>query len=220
MVFHTSAAIATRWRRIRHLALIVVSLAVAHEAVYAARVGEVLSVIGDEEHRYWHAFLIVAVVALVVLAVGWWRRISTTARRAAAAGPSDNQSSGFAGEMKAILVRLAPAVGSAFLVLENVEHLVAHGHIEGMGVYMAPGSELTLPIVLAVVATIASIGALVRWREVCLIARLRTIRARRLRIAPASPPTPGWDITAALVRLSLLLSGDDWGRAPPAPRQA
>lgn len=217
VVFRTSATLARRWRQVRHVALVLVSLALAHEAVYAVRPHALPGTGGDAEHRYWLAFLLVALIGCLTLVIGWLWRIS----RSVLGGPplatgSDRETQGFVGELRLILGRLAPTVAASYLVLENAEHALAHGHLEGAGVFLAAGSEFTLPVVLAVVTTIAAVGALVRWREVVLIGRLRAGRSRTVRVRRSSPPAPRWSITAALIKHSILLGRDDLGRAPPA----
>ncbi len=207
-------------RRVRHAALVVLSLALAHEAVYLVHHehGAAAGAIGREGHDYWPAFLAAGLGGALLIGAWWaWRlahrvRAAATCPAARAAQPAS-----FGAEWRLLLRRLAPTVASLFLVQENVEHLLLHGQIEGLATYLAPGAELTLPLVLAVVATIAAVGALARWQEVVLIARLRLAAWENVAGASEarSSAPAGWDITAALVHLRLLLAADSQRRAPP-----
>jgi hypothetical protein len=120
----------------------------------------------------------------------------------------------YGAEWRRIAGRLAPSAAALYLVVENLEHLIGHGHAEGLGVYLAPESILALPMVIAAAALAAAVGALVRWRETALIERLRRMVRRYALPAPARAPER-WQITAALVRLRLLSVSSDSNRAPP-----
>ena len=223
VTFLASASWAGRWRRVRHAALFVAALAVAHEAVYFVRYPDpahAATAMSDSGHdRYWLLFLVAATAAAALLAA-WvaWRL--TGGVHAAAAG-RDSRATGndsFRHEWLTILRRVTPAVAAAFLVQENLEHAAAHGHFEGLNVYIGFGNELSLPVLLAVTGVVAAVGALIRWRERVLIARLRArmpLHVARRRAELRSPGT--WDITAALVRLRLLVARHDHDRAPPSP---
>jgi hypothetical protein len=219
VVFHTSAGLVRRWRRLLNSALIIVSLAASHEAVYMVRSSGASGLVpADGAHAYWPVFMLSALVALA--AVGWWCRwrLTTGVRSSVEQGqPTDDTGAGLLRDWLALFIRLAPTVASAFLLLENAEHLLIHGHLEGLGVYLAPGAELSLPMILLVVAVIAALGVVVRWREVVLIGRLRAQRSTTFgRPHSVAAPAVGWNITAALVQLVLMLAHDDQGRAPPA----
>jgi len=221
VTFLASASWAGRWRRARHAALFVAALAVAHEAVYFVRYPDpahaatAMSASGHD--RYWLLFLVAATAAAVLLAA-WvaWRLTGGVHAAAAERASREAGSDLLRHEWLAILRRVTPAVAAAFLVQENLEHAGAHGHFEGLNVYLGPGNELSLPALLAISALVAAGGALIRWRERLLIARLRARmphHVARRRAELRSPRT--WDITAALVRLRLLVARHDHDRAPP-----
>jgi hypothetical protein len=218
VVLHATPVQVRRWRRLLYLALLVVALAVTHEAVFIVRGHDATGIFPtDPAHAYWPAFLVMALVAFAGLA--WWARWRLTSGvRSAAANPTtaDRPADGTFDQWQRYFARLAPTFAAAFLLLENAEHLMSHGHIEGVGVYTAPGAELALPVLLSVVGAISLLGALVRWREITLIERLRAMRARvaHRRHGPISQ-APHWRVTAALVQLELLMARDDHGRAPP-----
>ncbi len=217
MVFRTGPGLARRWRSIREAALVLLSLAIAHQAVYVVRYGAVAEAAMHGDHAYWPLLVVAAALGGLVV-VGWWVwRLTAGAREASSRLAEPEPGGGFGREWLAIFGRLLVAVATGFFVLENAEHLVGHGHMEGIAVYWAPGAELTLPAIGVVVGAVALLGAFVRWQEVALIERLRARRAGLLRSRPQrTRPTPAWTITAALIRHRLLCADDDRGRAPPA----
>lgn len=217
MVFQTSLGRARRWRQVRHAALILLSLTAAHEAIYLLRFGSAGLLPETGGHAYWPLMIAGAVVAVALL-IGWsWWRLTFGVK--AAAGNSSRvapEPAGFLGEGWSIFGRLAPQVAAAYVVLENAEHFFGHGHFEGLDVYLSPTTALALPLLLLVVAAVSGLGALVRWREVVLAARLRARRAHTTRRHRSRAPfTSRWIVTAALVRVRLLLASSDLGRAPP-----
>jgi hypothetical protein len=219
VTFLTSARNARRWRWLRQAALVALALFVAHEAVYLVRYGDAAhtaTLDASAGHAYWPAFLAIVGLSLVLLALraGW--RLTLGARQAAEAAPSSADpaaAASWAAEWRHLFARLAPVTASLFLLQENLEHLIGHGHVEGLAVYIGAGSELALPVVLAVVAGLAGLGALIRWQEAVIAARLRAGRLRHARPG-ASLPDAGWHVVAAIVR-RLLLGDDVRGRAPP-----
>jgi hypothetical protein len=216
MVFTTAPGLGRRWRTIRQAALALLALAIAHHAVYLVRYGRAAEAAMHGDHAYWPLLIGAAAVAALVVAAWWGWRLTLGARSAAARVAQPERARPFGAEWLAIFGRLFLTVASAFLALENAEHLLAHGHLDGIGVYWGPGAELTLPAIAVVVGAIALLGALVRWQERAMIARLRARRAT----GPIMRPQPTrigvrWTITAALIRHQLLAANDDRGRAPP-----
>jgi hypothetical protein len=215
VIFEASANRADSWRHVRQLALLLVVLAVAHETIYLMRFGQAGVVPADAGHAYWPVFLATAALAVVVLAARARWRLTRGVRVTAAAQPSpDRPADGYAAEWRRIVAPLAPSAAALFLVVENVEHVIGHGHAEGLGIYLAADSILSLPIVLLSAAFAAAVGALIRWREIALVERLRQARRRR------ALPTPQyaaarWQITAALIRHKQLAATSAPDRAPP-----
>lgn len=216
MIVNADSRLARRWRRIRHAALVVVAVTLAHELIYLFRFGQAGVVPADGGHAYWPALLVLAATAVVLLLARARWRLTIGVRITAAGGTRSESGSttAYRAEWRSIFGRLAPVVAAAYLVIENVEHLVGHGHVEGLGVYLNPSTLLALPIVLALAAATAALGALVRWREIVLVERLRRAAPQRVRITPVVPPRR-WLITAALVRRMKLAATSDPNRAPP-----
>jgi hypothetical protein len=211
VVIAAMAGRAQHWRRVRQLALLLVVLAVGHEAIYLARFGVAGAVPSDAGHAYWPTLLLFAGAAVVLLiARGRWRL--TRGVETAVTGPELPTT--YRAEWIRIFGALAPAAAALYLVVENVEHLIGHGHAEGIGIYLAPESILSLPIVLLTSALAATVGAIVRWREIVLIGRLRQVRRRRTLPAPQTAASR-WHITAALIHRMFLAARSAPDRAPP-----
>ncbi len=222
MTFQVRAGSAQRFRRMRSVLLLVVALVVAHDAVYAVRFGpgpDLAHALGGDQHHLHHpALLLMAVGAAIVLGLFAVVRIARLTQRATGlgAGSRDQPSTiELRREWRSIWRFLGPRVVLLLLLQENAEHLFGHGHFEGLSVYLAPESLLSLPVILAVTALIALAGALVRWREEALGRRIRAALARRPRTTTAHRPSPGWGVVAAICRHRWILLRRDLGRAPP-----
>jgi hypothetical protein len=137
------------------------------------------------------------------------------ARRRGTAGREGAERPGLARQWAALARPLVVRTLVLFLFLENAEHLRAHGHLEGLAIYLAPDALWVAPLLAVAAAGLALLGALVRWRERVLIARLSIGRARlRVRSAPNAAPVR-WELIAAACRHRLILLASDLGRAPP-----
>jgi hypothetical protein len=218
VVLRTSAPHAAAWRAARRGALLLISLTVAHDLIYRARYDWAYSQGEVDGHGYWPLMILLTITAFAAITFRSVRRLA--AASSDAQGQPEEQSfsaSTAASEFRALLVGLLPRVVAAYVVLENVEHLLNHGHVEGIDVLFGPGNELVLPIIAAVASALSLLGALVRWRERILVAQARRLRALnvRYRHTRTAPPTR-WVVTGALIRLRLLLAPHDVGRAPPA----
>ena len=211
MIFRTGRIAALRWRSVRHAALLILSLAVAHEAIYWSQ-GQTSLVPQDGAHGYWPAMLgMAAVGALLLSAWSIWR-----VGKSALADPVVplTQPATFVREWRAIVGRLLPAVALLYLVLENAEHIIADGHAEGIDVYLTPSQILSFPILVGVVALIGAVGAIVRWHE-AVIARYALRRRSRPRGHRPAAMRTIWFERAELARNARLRVRQDLGRAPP-----
>ncbi|HEY3524249.1 MAG TPA: hypothetical protein VGK63_11150 [Candidatus Limnocylindrales bacterium] len=212
------------WHAIRFAILVVATLLVSHDAVYAVRFG-----FGDgfaagmaaTGHGYWAGFTVTGLLAAVALVSGsllTLRRLEARLVRSDA-GQADRSHEGtYAGELARLWPRLLVAVCAAYLAQEALEHLVAFGHVPTLEELATIGSPVTIVILGAVTFVVAALGSLVRWRIVVLRDRLGAGRVRRPRLVHRLPRVARrWAIAAALHRHAFLLVRLDAGRAPPPP---
>ena len=211
MIFRTGHIAVMRWRALRQAALVILSLAVAHEVIYWSQ-GETTLVPQDGAHGYWPAMLATAAIGALMLSAWSMWRIGRSALATESSGPPAPAS--LRDEWRSIVMRLLPAVTLTYLILENVEHILAQGHAEGIDVFLTPGQLLSFPLLVAVVALFGALGALVRWHE-AVIARVAL--SRRSRPRPNRPTSTRlvWFDRAEVARNARLLFREDLGRAPP-----
>jgi hypothetical protein len=210
VTFHVGRVAIARWRTLRHMALVIIALAAAHEAIYWSE-GQASLVPQDGDHAYWPLLLlVVAASAATLTAWSIWRlgriAVSRTCER-----PLPTS---FVAEWRSILMRLLPVVSVTYLVLENVEHLLGHGHLEGIDVFLTPGHLLSFPILVAVIALVSAAGALFRWQEAVIAREARGPRAVQKPRRPMSIRLV-WFHLAESARNARLLFSEDLGRAPP-----
>jgi hypothetical protein len=226
MTFEASARTVRLLAAARFALLAIACVAVAHTAIFAVEHGVGAGFAGamrsGGHDGYWPAFSVLVAIAGTVLGLRAAVRLGRPRRASARGSQRSSASSPPAGPRSypAELVRLwsllFAVVGVAFAVQENVEHLVGHGHLIGLGALIGPEYPLALPVIGLVALAAAALGALVRWR----IARLQALVAgRRIPIRQrglaARRPAPGWAIVAALRLRAWSLVRLDAGRAPP-----
>jgi hypothetical protein len=209
---------------VRLLLLALVSVGVAHDAVFAAEhgigAGFAAAMSAGGHDGYWPAFS-VAVVLAVTLLSGWAAiQIVRVAARSTSARPRTHPATptppGYGHDLRRLWLPLLGLTAAAFTVQENIEHLVGHGHLLGLGALAGPEYPLALPVIALVTLLVAAAGALVRWRIAVLEARLggRLHRPRPRGLA-ADRPAAGWADIAALRLHARFLVRPAAGRAPP-----
>lgn len=236
MEFVTSRAVARISRLARNASLLVACVIVAHQVVFVAQHGmgaELAQAMSEGGHdAYWLAFatpalLLAGAILLqrLLRLVALWRRADR--RRGAhrqlprlAAGrrqAGSTMRAGYLREAAGIWLWLLPLASASFALLENVEHLIGHGHLIGAGALTAPEYPLAIPALTALTLLAAALGGLVRWRERILTAQLAA--GHRVVVVPATvggvAVDPGWAITAALCRHHWATLPSDRHRAPP-----
>jgi hypothetical protein len=203
--------------RVVFWALAAFTLLVSHDAVWLVQLGpgeHLASALRTEEHGYWAvaSVAILGVVALAALAtvtraIGLARR----ARQLDAAVPGVRGRS-VLGHAAVAWIRLLAVVGIGFAIQENVEHFLAHGHVLGFGAITGPEYPLAVPVLAAVTAVAALLGAFVRSVEAELVAGIAAaLRGLRPRPSRTTRHVPG---QVHLRRLPAM-AGSDAERAPP-----
>ena len=180
------------------------ALFLSHDAVFLVQVGpgEALSrALRDAGHDYWGAASLI--LALVGLAVGAtaalrlrWLRRRVALLRAPRGAPTP-----IGTRFAAVWLRLFAVVALGFVLQENVEHIISHGHAIGLGALLGPEYPLALPVIGLVTAIAGFVAAAVRRTEGALLAIISAAlqRPRRGRSSaepaqparPAAPPTDG-----------------------------
>ena len=230
MILATSPGSARLLGRVRFGLLAIVSVWLAHDAVFAAEhgigAGFAQAMRAGGHDAYWPAFSVVAIVAATILGLRTVVRLGRLgeAGRAADRRPPSRRAEavpgrdgpGYVRELVRLWLPLAGLVGVAFAIQENVEHVAGHGHLIGLGALVGPEYPLAIPVIALVSLAAAAVGALVRWRIAVLEGR-RAARtgAPRERGLAARRPAPGWADVAAIRIHALFLVRPDAGRAPP-----
>ena len=211
---------------VRFLLLALVSVGVAHDAVFAVEHGigsgfaAAMSAGGHD--GYWPAFSVAVVLALTLLSSWAAIQVVRLATRSSVARPREHPAiatpRSYGHDLRRLWLPMLAVTLAAFTVQENVEHLVGHGHLIGLGALVGPEYPLALPVIAVVTLVIAAAGALIRWR----IALLEARRSGELRLPEgrglaADRPVAGWADVAALRLHALFLVRPDAGRAPPGP---
>jgi hypothetical protein len=200
--------------RLAFWALAGLSLVLAHDAIFLVQVGPgetLVATLRTAGHAYWEvASLALAAAAIVAGACTWlrMRRLRDRAGSLGAAAPNPL----LAPRVLGAWVRLAGVVAIGFLVQENVEHVIAHGHAPGFGALVGPEYPLAIPVIGLISGFAAIVAALVSTRREALVVAIEAALRRMLR-APrfiARPPA------RLLAGIGSILAAEGAGRAPPA----
>lgn len=197
-------------------ALAGVALLASHDAVFLAQIGpgeSLARTLREAGHDYWGvaslalgAFGIAALAAVLV-------RLRGLRQRAAALGASPTaRSRTYGARWLRVWARLLPLVAIGFLVQENIEHLIGHGHAPGLGALIGPQYPLALPVIALITGTAALMAAALGQAERALLEviadAIRQLFARAPRRTPRPPLRLAAVLTSPLARA--------WaGRAPP-----
>jgi hypothetical protein len=194
-----------------------VALLVSHDAIYLVQVGpgaSLAAALRQAAHDYWGlASLLLALVGVGVLGATMLR-LRGLHRAAAALGAdaADLRSRPYLGRWIRAWVRLLAIVAGGFLVQENVEHLIGHGHSPGLGALIGPEYPLALPVIGLITAVAALVTAAFGQVERALLAVIADAVRRRLARPPRRTVRPPLRL-AVVVRSPLALAAA--GRAPP-----
>ena len=210
-----------RWAgRLRVGVLALVALLSAHTAIYAAQFGvgdRFAQAMASSGHDGWWipaSVLVLGVgVLLLIQTLGGLAHLEIRARGAGRRPATDRAP--FAPEIRSIWGRLLPLVAVLFVAQENIEAVVAHGHLVGLDPLVAD-SAIALPILALITAGLSVLGALLRWRVAVLRARAASTNHRARRAVPAQVVAGRWRTVGALAPRQWLTVRLDAGRAPPA----
>ena len=200
--------------RLAFWALAGLALLVAHDATYLLQVGPgeaVVAALRTAGHGYWGAASIVlATIAIVAGAWTWlgMRRLEKRARELAAEASKPR----FARRVLGTWLRLAAVVAIGFLVQENVEHFVVHGHAPGLGALIGPEYPLAIPVIGLISGCAAIIAAVVGSRREALVVAIEAALRRLLRPPRIAARPPA----RLLAGIGSVLATRGACRAPPA----
>ncbi len=168
--------------------LAAVAVMLAHELVYQLRFGPgdgyqgAMRLLGHE--AYWLAA--VAIVAILAGSLAWVSLVQLRRLRREAAAAPDIDPGGGARTLTALTVsiwwRLALSGLVLFLFQENLEAIAIGAAAPGLDVIIGP--DLLAPLAITIMALVlAAVVALVHWRRLVLLGRIRAL-------APSWPRRP------------------------------
>jgi len=197
-------------------ALAGMALLVSHDAVFLAQVGpgeRLAAALRGVGHDYWGAASLVLVTIGVLAGSILLVRLATLRRRAAALGAIGGaRPTRPAGRLLPVWARLAAVVLVGFAIQENLEHLVAHGHVIGTGALIGPEYPLAMPVIAIVSFVAALVAYLLTANEHALIAAIGAALARRPRPERVAVRPP----QQIAIRFGAVLARFVAGRAPPS----
>lgn len=188
------------------------SLLVSHDAVFLLQSGPaegIVRIVRGPGHAWWSvaSLLLLAIGAVAgAAAVGHLARLRRQARSIGAAAYGVRPRG-----LRFSFVLLLAAVLAAFLIQENVEHYLAHGHVIGLGALVGPEYPLAVPVIAAVSTLAALVASLVAGTEEALERAIASALARRRsprRISGIHPER-------AQGRRGQVMAGAGASRAPP-----
>jgi hypothetical protein len=210
-----------RWAvRLRLGVLALVALLSAHTAIYAAQFGlgdRFALAMASAGHDGWWIPASVLVLGIgVLLLIQTLGGLAHLEIRAHGSGSRDHAGRArFVPEIRSFWGRLLPLVAILFLAQENIEAVVAHGHLVGLDPLVAD-SAIALPILALITGGLSVVGALLRWRVGVLRARTSSWSPQARRASPAQVVGGRWRTVGALAPRQWLTVRLDAGRAPPA----
>jgi hypothetical protein len=202
--------------RLAFWALAGLALFVAHDAIYLIQVGPgeaLATALRSAGHGYWGWASLGLTAVAVVAGVSICLRLRHLRRRASDVGAATRQPAGrFAHRVVIAWLRLAAVVAAGFVMQENVEHSIVHGHAPGFGALLGPEYPLALPVIGLIGAIAAWMATIVTRTQEALAAAIETALRRPIR-APFTGIRPTSRLTAVVASV---LARRGAGRAPPS----
>jgi hypothetical protein len=225
MVLLASRRSFVRLHVLRFALLALGSLLAGHQAVYVAQYGDgaalTQAMTAGGHDGYWGLFTTVALSGLLLLLIrSAWRLVALRWASAAAGSVGLPHPPGHVRSYRRELLLLWPplfgTVAIAYGVQENIEHLIAQGHLPGFAPLVGAEAPLALPILGLVTLAFAVVGALVRWRIAVLEARVLSAPQAPPRWSrSAQRPLVGWAFVGAMRATFWSLVRQGPVRAPP-----
>jgi hypothetical protein len=192
------------------------ALLVSHNAVYLVQTGPgapLAAALRDAGHGYWGIAGAALGLIGIVAVVGALARLWSLRRRARdLRAQSTSGSRGFGRRWLGAWSRLLAVVAVGFLVQENVEHFIGHGHAPGLGALAGHEYPLALPVIGLITTVAALVLAGIRQVEHVLLVSIAVALERFSTRPPRAIPRPP-------LRLSFTatspMAGAWAGRAPP-----
>ncbi len=196
--------------------LAAVALLVSHDAVFLVQLGpgeSLARALRDAGHDYWGVATVALVAAGLVAAVATARHLLGLRRRASVldARLRPIPTRAYLVRATAMAGRLFGVVAVGFVLQENAEHVIGHGHAPGLGALLGPEYPLALPVIAAISLVAGLLGAVVVARARQLLAGILAALARRPRAPRTGPRARANSSAAARTPLASRIAG----RAPP-----
>jgi hypothetical protein len=201
--------------RIAFWVLAGLALLVSHDAIFLAQIGPgapLLRVLRAGGHEYWStasmligAAALMAGIATVIRLVRLRRRAASLHATTRAAHPARRVLTAWAA--------LLAIVAIGFVLQENIEHFLAHGHVIGLGALAGPEYPLAIPVI-GLVTAVAGLfagalgGAEASLREAIAVALAALARRPERQLT--------WPSSIVARPHIPILARSGAGRAPPA----
>jgi hypothetical protein len=219
-VEHEAAMIATSTlqaaphRAARWLAIGLV-LVVSHDAVFLVQHGPgrgLTTALQSSDHGYWTVLSVLLILGGLAAAGIWLGRLAMLRRAAGAAAETRSAERSWLRRGLRDWPRILLLVAIVFALQENTEHLLAHGHVIGLGALAGPEYPLAIPVLAFISGVAGLVLAALCHKEAELLRRLHAALARPRPARVGQPPH-----TTPLAAFSgLLIATNRALRAPPA----
>ena len=170
--------------RLAFWTLAAVALLVSHDAIWLVQLGPgqgLASALRSGGHGYWGAATVgLALVALIAIgAVGGrlWR-LWSAARTFNDTRHNPTRRPAYFRRVRGAWPRLLAVVLIGFVLQENAEHALSHGHLPGLGVLLGPEHPLAIPVIGVVTLIGALLASAVMVTEDALLAVIGAAAAR------------------------------------------
>jgi len=169
--------------RLAFWALAGVALLVSHDATWLAQVGpaeSVTSTLRNGGHAYWGTATVVLTAVGVAAALAAAIRLYRLRRRTPGGdhAPARLEARPYLRRAGSAWLWLFGVVAIGFVVQENLEHALTHGHGLWVGALLGPEYPLALPVIAAVTLLGALVAAAFVTAERILLARLDSARPK------------------------------------------